>query len=142
MAKKILIFLLAVMLVACLASCGEKDEVYTVTLKGENADYGTITITNGAPSKDLPTDPEIPAGMKDTHIFGYWYYINPTTGAERRVENTDALKNIREAQMIRTPEDIEEQRARITKLQNEAHKVDTEKAIVITLEGGLSEYAQ
>lgn len=55
---------------------------------------------------------------------------------------SDALKNIREAQMIRTPEDIEEQRARITKLQNEAHKVDTEKSIVITLEGGVSEYAQ
>lgn len=55
---------------------------------------------------------------------------------------SDALKNIREAQMIRTPEDIEEQKARITKLQNEAHKVDNERSIVITLEGGLSEYAQ
>lgn len=94
MAKKILIFLLAVMLVACLASCGEKDEVYTVTLKGDNADYGTITITNGVPSQDLPTDLEVPDDMKSTHIFGYWYYINPQTGAERKVNNTEALKNL------------------------------------------------
>lgn len=55
---------------------------------------------------------------------------------------SDALKNIKEAQMIRTQEDIAEQKARIAKLQNEAHKVDTEKTITITLEGSLSDYAQ
>ena len=55
---------------------------------------------------------------------------------------SDALKNIKEAQMIRTQEDIDEQKARITKLQNEAHKVDSEKSITITLEGSLSDYAQ
>ena len=55
---------------------------------------------------------------------------------------SDALRNIKETQMIRTQEDIDEQRARITKLQNEAHKVDSEKSITIKLEGGLSDYAQ
>ena len=55
---------------------------------------------------------------------------------------SDALKNIKEAQMIRTQEDIAEQKARIAKLQNEAHKVDGEKSITITLEGSLSDYAQ
>ena len=55
---------------------------------------------------------------------------------------SDALKNIKEAQMIRTQEDIDEQKARIAKLQNEAHKVDSEKSITITLEGSLSDYAQ
>lgn len=55
---------------------------------------------------------------------------------------SDALKNIKEAQMIRTQEDIAEQKARIAKLQNEAHKVDSEKSITITLEGSLSDYAQ
>ncbi len=55
---------------------------------------------------------------------------------------SDALRNIKEAQMIRTQEDIDEQRARITKLQNEAHKVDSEKSITITLEGSLNDYAQ
>ncbi len=55
---------------------------------------------------------------------------------------SDALKNIKEAQMIRTQEDIEEQKARITKLQNEATKVESDKSITIKLEGGLSDYAQ
>lgn len=55
---------------------------------------------------------------------------------------SDALKNIKEAQMIRTEEDIEEQKARINKLQNEAHKVDMDRSITIKLEGGLSDYAQ
>ena len=56
---------------------------------------------------------------------------------------SDALKNIKEAQMIRTQEDIEEQKARIAKLQKEAEKQDNDKSsITITLEGGLSDYAQ
>ena len=56
---------------------------------------------------------------------------------------SDALKNIKEAQMIRTQEDIEEQKARIAKLQMEAQKVDNDKSsITITLEGSLSDYAQ
>ena len=96
MAKKILIFLLAVLLVACFAACQEKDdEVYTVTLKGEDADYGVITITNGVPSQDLPAELDVPAEMKSTHIFGYWYYINPQTGTERKVDSTDDLKSLK-----------------------------------------------
>ena len=56
---------------------------------------------------------------------------------------SDALKNIKEAQMIRTQEDIDEQKARIAKLQMEAQKADNDKSsITITLEGSLSDYAQ
>ena len=56
---------------------------------------------------------------------------------------SDALKNIKEAQMIRTQEDIEEQKARIAKLQKEAEKQDNDRSsITITLEGSLSDYAQ
>ena len=56
---------------------------------------------------------------------------------------SDALKNIKEAQMIRTQEDIEEQKARIAKLQKEADRQDNDKSsITITLEGSLSDYAQ
>lgn len=54
----------------------------------------------------------------------------------------DAMKSLKEVCMIRTPEDIEEQKARINKLRNEANKVDQDKTITITLEGGLSDYAQ
>ena len=55
---------------------------------------------------------------------------------------SDALKNIKEAQMIRTQEDIEEQKARIAKLQKEVQKEDDNKSITITLEGSLSDYAK
>lgn len=56
---------------------------------------------------------------------------------------SDALKNIRETQMIRSDQDIREQEARIAKLQKETEKQDNEKSsITITLEGSLSDYAQ
>ena len=56
---------------------------------------------------------------------------------------SDALKSIKEAQMIRTDEDILEQKARIAKLQKEADKQDNDRSsITITLEGSLSDYAQ
>ena len=56
---------------------------------------------------------------------------------------SDALKNIRETQMIRSEQDIREQEARIAKLQMEAQEVDNDKSsITIKLEGGLSDYAQ
>ena len=56
---------------------------------------------------------------------------------------SDALKNIRETQMIRSEQDIREQEARIAKLQKETEKQDNEKSsITITLEGSLSDYAQ
>ena len=55
---------------------------------------------------------------------------------------SDALKNIKEAQMIRTAEDIEEQQARIAKLKKEVQDDDKSKTITVTLEGDLSRYAK
>lgn len=55
---------------------------------------------------------------------------------------SDALKNIRETQMIRSDQDIREQEARIAKLQKEAQKEESNNSITITLEGSLSDYAQ
>ena len=55
---------------------------------------------------------------------------------------SDALKNIKEIHMIRSEEDIEEQKARIAKLQKDSQDEDKNKTITITLEGDLSRYAQ
>ena len=45
--------------------------------------------------------------------------------------------------MVRSLEDIDEQKARIAKLQKEADRQDNDKSsITITLEGSLSDYAQ
>lgn len=56
---------------------------------------------------------------------------------------SDALKNIKEAQMIRTAEDIEEQKARIAKLQKEAEKEENnDNTIVIQFAAGSEEYAK
>lgn len=55
---------------------------------------------------------------------------------------SDALKNIKEIHMIRSGEDIEEQKARIAKLQKEAKEEDKDKAITVVLEGELSKYAK
>lgn len=55
---------------------------------------------------------------------------------------SDALKNIKEAQMIRTTEDIEEQQARIAKLKKEVQDDDKSKTITVTLEGDLKRYAK
>ena len=55
---------------------------------------------------------------------------------------SDALKNIKEAQMIRTAEDIEEQKARIAKLKKDIQDDDKSKTITVTLEGDLNRYAQ
>ena len=55
---------------------------------------------------------------------------------------SSALKNIKDVQMIRTAEDIEEQRARIDKLRREAVKDDHSGGIAVTLEGDVSEYAK
>ena len=50
---------------------------------------------------------------------------------------SDALKNIRETQMIRSEQDIREQEARIAKLQKEAQKEETQnRDVTITIEGG------
>lgn len=56
---------------------------------------------------------------------------------------SDALKNIKEAQMIRTQEDIEEQKARIAKLQKEAQREDIQKEpIRVIIADDLSEYSK
>lgn len=51
---------------------------------------------------------------------------------------SDALKNIRETQMIRNEQDIREQEARIAKLQKEAQKDtdDKDKTVIVTIAGG------
>ena len=51
---------------------------------------------------------------------------------------SDALKNIRETQMIRSEQDIREQEARIAKLQKEAEKEtdDKDKTVIVTIAGG------
>ena len=56
---------------------------------------------------------------------------------------SDALKNIKETQMIRTQEDIEEQKARIAKLQKEAQREDIQKEPIRVIIGdGLTEYSK
>ena len=55
---------------------------------------------------------------------------------------SDALRNIKEIHMIRSPEDIEEQQARIAKLNKEVQDEDKSKAITVVLEGDLSKYAK
>ena len=56
---------------------------------------------------------------------------------------SDALKNIKEAQMIRTQEDIEEQKARIAKLQKETEKEDSKKEpIRVIIDDGLRKYSE
>lgn len=55
---------------------------------------------------------------------------------------SEALKNIQQAQMLRTERDDREQDARIAKLQKEAQDQDKSKTITVTLEGDLNRYAQ
>lgn len=55
---------------------------------------------------------------------------------------SDALKNIKDIHMIRSAEDIEEQKARIAKLQREAEKTEKNDGFTITLEGGTEAYVQ
>lgn len=56
---------------------------------------------------------------------------------------SDALKNIRETQMIRSEQDIREQEARIAKLQKEAQKEDNQKEPIRVIIGDdLSAYSK
>lgn len=55
---------------------------------------------------------------------------------------TEALKNIRDAQMIRSAGDLQEQLARIEKLRKEANRTENEgTAITVTLAGTVGEFA-
>ena len=55
---------------------------------------------------------------------------------------SDALKNIRETQMIRSDADMREQEARIRNLEKQAQAEETDKEIRVTIEGDLEVYAK
>ena len=55
---------------------------------------------------------------------------------------SDALKNIKEIHMVRSDEDIEEQRARIDKLRREAEKDDRSANITVNMGEELVSYGQ
>ena len=56
---------------------------------------------------------------------------------------SDAIRNIKDTQMIRTAEDIEEQNARIAKLRKEAEQEDqANKEIKVTMDGGIEVYSK
>ena len=63
----------------------------------------------------------------------------PATAAKNY---SDALKNIKEVCMVRSLEDIEEQKARIAKLQKEAQKEEIDTEIKVTIGGDLEVYSQ
>ena len=56
---------------------------------------------------------------------------------------SDAIRNIKDTQMIRTEEDIQEQKARIAKLRKEAEQEDqANKEIKVTMDGGIEVYSK
>ena len=55
---------------------------------------------------------------------------------------SDALKNIRDTQMIRSEADMREQEARIRNLEKQAQAEDTDKEIKVTIEGDLEVYSK
>ena len=63
----------------------------------------------------------------------------PATAAKNY---SDALKNIKEICMVRSLEDIEEQKARIAKLQKEAQKEEIDTEIKVTIGGDLEVYSK
>ena len=72
-----------------------------------------------------------------------WVEMDEPISATSIKNLSDAIKNIKEVQMIRTDEDIEEQKARIAKLRKEAEKEDQEsKEIKVTMEGGIEVYSK
>ena len=55
---------------------------------------------------------------------------------------SDALKNIRETQMIRSEADMREQEARIKNLEKQAQVEETDKEIKVTIVGDLEAYSK
>ena len=55
---------------------------------------------------------------------------------------SEALRNIKEAQMIKSDKDLLEQDARIAKLQKEAQKADTTEPVRVIIEDDLMKYSQ
>lgn len=64
--------------------------------------------------------------------------ISPTA-AKNYAEAINGIKNIH---MVRSEEDIEEQRARIDKLRKEAAKEDRSSTITVTMEGDIGSYGK
>jgi hypothetical protein len=72
-----------------------------------------------------------------------WVEMGEPISATSIKNLSDAIRNIKEVQMIRTEEDIEEQKARIAKLQKEAEKEErNDNTIVIQFAEGSEEYAR
>ena len=72
-----------------------------------------------------------------------WVEMGEPISANSIKNLSDAIKNIKEVQMIRTEEDVEEQRARIDKLRKEAEKEEkNDNTIVIQFAAGSEEYAK
>ena len=72
-----------------------------------------------------------------------WVEMGDPISATSIKNLSDAIKNIKEVQMIRTDEDIEEQKARIAKLRKEAEKEEhSDNTIVIQFAEGSEEYAR
>ena len=72
-----------------------------------------------------------------------WVEMGEPISATNIKNLSDAIKNIKEVQMIRTEEDIEEQKARIAKLRKEAEKEEhNDNTIVIQFAEGSEEYAR
>ncbi|MBO7252315.1 MAG: hypothetical protein J6V25_06795, partial [Oscillospiraceae bacterium] len=66
-------------------------------------------------------------------------FVSPTSAKNL----SDTLKNIKEVCMVRSLEDIEEQKARIAKLQKEAQREDIQKEPIRVIIGDdLSEYSK
>jgi hypothetical protein len=66
-----------------------------------------------------------------------WVEMGDPISATHIKNLSDAIKNIKEVQMIRTEEDVEEQKARIAKLRKEAEKEESQsKDVTIVIEGG------
>ena len=72
-----------------------------------------------------------------------WVEMGDPISATHIKNLSDAIKNIKEVQMIRAEEDIEEQKARIAKLRKEAEREEkTDNTIVIQFAEGSEEYAR
>ena len=66
-----------------------------------------------------------------------WVEMGEPISANSIKNLSDAIKNIKEVQMIRTEEDIEEQKARIANLRKQAEKEENQnKDVTIVIEGG------
>jgi hypothetical protein len=72
-----------------------------------------------------------------------WVEMSDPISATQIKNLSDAIKNIKEVQMIRTEEDIAEQNARIAKLHKEAeNEKSTDNTIIIQFAAGAEEYAK